>query len=193
MGKSLTIALTLLFLCDGMTADAQLFKKWKKKKQQQVEVAEVPQAVNLDTLQLPMADIATCSDNRFNRMAFLGIPLGISAKGFHDRLTAQGFSEPADQQNHYYLYQGTAYGGQLRLILMQSDSTRTVYAVDIEETTIRQTEAAVARAVWRRLCLQQRGAIYHQHSSGLCHPPLRADDGGRWLCHWLCHRGCEGK
>lgn len=145
MGKSLTIALTLLFLCDGMTADAQLFKKWKKKKQQQVEVAEVPQAVNLDTLQLPMADIATCSDNRFNRMAFLGIPLGISAKGFHDRLTAQGFSEPADQQNYYYLYQGTAYGGQLRLILMQSDSTRTVYAVDIEETTIRQTEADVRR------------------------------------------------
>ena len=136
--------LVLVLLCCCTTADGQLFKKWKKKKIQ-AEAVEVKQTVNLDTLQLAMADIATCPDNKLNRMAFLEIPLGISAKGFHDRLTAQGFAEPADQQNYYYLYQGTAFGSQVRLILMQSDSTRTVYAVDIEETTIRQSETDARR------------------------------------------------
>lgn len=134
----------MVLLCCCTTADAQLFKKWKKKKIQ-TEAVEVPQRVNLDTLQLAMMDISTCPDNKLNRMAFLGIPLGISAKGFHERLTAQDFIEPADQQNYYYLYQGTAFGSPVRLILMQSDSTRTVYAVDIEETTIRRSEADARR------------------------------------------------
>lgn len=141
--RTLFLLVVALLVCN--TAEAQLFKKWKKKKVKTEVAMEQSQVVNTDTLQLPMADISTCRDNRLNRMAFLDIPLGISAKGFHERLTMQGFSEPTDQQGHYYLYQGRALGETVRVILMQSDSTHTVYAVDLEESAIRQSESEVRR------------------------------------------------
>ena len=138
--RVLLLLAALLACC--VTADAQLFKKLKKKKKKQpVEaVAEVQPAVNTDSLQMAMADIRTCADNHFNRNAFLGIPMGISAKGFHTRLVAQGFSEPAHQQNYFYLYQGKAFGADARLYLLKSDSTAMVYGVSVEETAAGLTE-----------------------------------------------------
>lgn len=138
--QRILLLVALIVTCSTI-ADAQLFKKSKKKKKKQVEVVAAPQEVNRDSLQLPMADIATCQDNWLNRNAFLGIPLGITGKGFHNRLVAKGFTEPAHQQNFYYLYQGQCLGKNVRVNLMKSDSTGMVYAVSVEEVQAGQTEA----------------------------------------------------
>ncbi|MBQ7471480.1 MAG: hypothetical protein IJS97_03545 [Prevotella sp.] len=148
--------LLALLLSFSLTVDAQLFKKSKKKKKKhQVEVVAPLQEVNRDSLQLPMADIAICQDNWLNRNAFLGIPLGITGKGFHQRLVAKGFAEPAHQQNYYYLYQGQCRGKDVRVNLMKSDSTGMVYAVSVEEVQVGLTEAE-ARLRFQELKKQLR-------------------------------------
>ena len=82
---------TLALVCQS--ADAQFFKKLFKKKAKTEAKAPVAADGIDDDAQLALADIASCSDNRNNRNAFLNIPLGIKADRFEKLLLQQGFVE----------------------------------------------------------------------------------------------------
>ena len=134
----------LVLVCQS--ADAQFFKKLFKKKAKTEAKAPVAADGIDDDAQLALADIASCSDNRNNRNAFLNIPLGIKADRFEKQLLQQGFVERKNegaQTSKTYYYEGEVYGAKSLITLAVSEQTGRVYAVDVEDQTIYPSEQAV--------------------------------------------------
>ena len=136
--------LALALVCQS--ADAQFFKKLFKKKAKTEAKAPVAADGIDDDAQLALADIASCSDNRNNRNAFLNIPLGIKADRFEKLLLQQGFVERKNegaQTSKTYYYEGEVYGAKSLITLAVSEQTGRVYAVDVEDQTVYPSEQAV--------------------------------------------------
>lgn len=134
------LLLAALFIAPQQ-ADAQFFKKlFKKKKKAKVEQVAKSSAVDsLDALQTVMLDPTALADNSNNRNGFLGIPLGISADNFERQLLVKGFAEEQSEVKHTskpYRYNGEVFGTKCNVALAVSDSTATVFAVDVEEPTV---------------------------------------------------------
>ena len=131
-------------------ADAQFLKKlFKKKKRTPVEqVSKSSLADSLDAVQTVMLDPSTLADNSNNRNGFLGIPLGIGADNFERQLLAKGFTEENSDVKHTskpYRYRGEVFGAACNVALAVSDSTATVFAVDVEDPTLYADLTAVRK------------------------------------------------
>ena len=93
-----------------------------------------------------MVDIATVADNTNNRNAFMGIPLGIKGDRFEKQLLEKGFTErkpEGKQTSKSYIYDGDVFGAHSTITLAVSDQTDRVYAVDVSDETVYQSEKDV--------------------------------------------------
>ena len=137
MKKLVMILLAVAFV--SMPAEAQLFKKLFKKKAKTEKKSSAKSDDIDDDAQVALADIATFSDNRNNRNAFLQIPLGIKADRFEKMLLQKGFAERKNegkQTSKTYYYEGDVYGAKATVTLAVSEQTDRVYAVDVEDQTV---------------------------------------------------------
>ena len=127
-------------------ADAQFLKKlFKKKAKTEKKVSTKTDGID-DDAQVAMADITTLADHTNNRNAFMGIPLGIKGDRFEKRLLAIGFVErkhEGKQTAKSYVYEGTVMGARATVTLAVSDQTDRVYAVDVADETIYNSEKDV--------------------------------------------------
>jgi hypothetical protein len=146
MKKLLAICFALALLCQP--AEAQFFKKLFKKKKAKTEKVVAAKTDGIDdALQTALADVATLTDNSNNRNAFLGIPLGIKADNFEKQLLEKGFQErkaEGRQTAKSYIYDGEVYGSRATVTLAVSDQTARVYAVDVTDETVYNSEKEVA-------------------------------------------------
>jgi hypothetical protein len=128
-------------------ADAQFLKKLFKKKKAKTEKLASPKTDGIDdAVQTAMVDIATLADNTNNRNAFMGIPLGIKGARFEKLLLEKGFAErkaEGKQTAKSYIYDGEVYGARATVSLAVSDQTDRVYAVDVTDETIYNSEKDV--------------------------------------------------
>ena len=155
MGKRVTVRtggllffiFYLLFSPVGtQTADAQFFKKLFKKKAKTEKKATLKTDGIDDDAQTAMVDIASLADNTNNRNAFMGIPLGIKGDRFEKLLLEKGFTErkaEGKQTAKSYIYDGEVYGARATVTLAVSDQTDRVYAVDVTDETIYNSEKDV--------------------------------------------------
>ena len=130
----------------SLPAEAQFFKKLFKKKAKTEKTGSVKNDAINDDAQVALADIATFSDNRNNRNAFLQIPLGIKAERFEKLLLQQGFAERKNegkQTSKTQVYEGEVYGAKSVITLAVSEQTGRVYAVDVADQTIYPSEKDV--------------------------------------------------
>lgn len=144
MKKIVFLLLAVALVCQP--ADAQFFKKLFKKKAKTEKKAVTKTDGIDDEAQVPMADIATLTDNSNNRNAFMGIPLGIKGDRFEKLLLEKGFTErkPEGKQTaKSYIYDGEVYGAQATVSLAVTDQTGRVYAVDVTDEAIYNSEKAV--------------------------------------------------
>jgi len=144
MKKIIMILLAVAFV--SLPAEAQFFKKLFKKKAKTEKTGSVKNDAINDDAQVALADIATFSDNRNNRNAFLQIPLGIKAERFEKLLLQQGFAERKNegkQTSKTYVYEGEVYGAKSVITLAVSEQTGRVYAVDVADQTIYSSEKDV--------------------------------------------------
>lgn len=142
-------------------SEGQFLKKLFKKKPKTEKKEKVSSDGIHDDLQTVLLDVTTLTDNSNNRNGFLGIPLGIKADRFGKLLMEQGFSEriPEGKQTaKSYVYDGVVYDSPSLVTLYTSEQTSRVFAVDVEETTIYPTEAAVKERF--RLLKKQLAAVY---------------------------------
>lgn len=146
MKKIIVLLLAMAWICQP--AEAQLFKKLFKKKAKTEKKGSVKDTAIDDEAQVALADVATFSDNRNNRNAFLRIPLGIRADRFEKQLLQQGFVERKNegkQTSKTYFYEGEVYGMKSLVTLAVSEQTGRVYAVDVQDQTIYLLERDVKR------------------------------------------------
>lgn len=144
MKKIVFALLAVTLFCQP--ADAQFFKKLFKKKAKTEKKAPVKTDGIDDTAQTAMIDIATLADNTNNRNAFMGIPLGIKGDRFEKLLLEKGFIErkPEGKQTaKSYIYDGEVYGVQATVTLAVSDQTDRVYAVDVTDEAVYNSEKDV--------------------------------------------------
>lgn len=143
-GGILFLILYLLFSPIGaQDADAQFLKKLFKKKAKTEKKASAKADGIDDEAQTAMVDIASLTDHTNNRNAFLGIPLGIKGDRFEKQLLEKGFTErkPEGKQTaKSYIYDGEVYGSRATVVLAVSDQTDRVYAVDVTDETIYNSE-----------------------------------------------------
>ena len=128
-------------------ADAQFFKKLFKKKKAKTEKMATPKTDGIDDeAQTAMADIVSLADNTNNRNAFMGIPLGIKGDRFEKLLLEKGFVErkPEGKQTaKSYIFDGEVFGARATVMLAVTDQTDRVYAVDVTDETIYNSEKDV--------------------------------------------------
>lgn len=143
----LSFCLVTFFLLSSQPAEAQFFKKLFKKKKANTEQTAVSKTDGIDdTAQTALVDVTILADNSNNRNAFLGIPLGIKADRFERLLLEQGFTErkpEGKQTGKSYIYEGEVYGVRSTVTLAVSDQTARVYAVDVTDETIYNSEKEV--------------------------------------------------
>ena len=143
-GGLLIIIFYLLFSpIATQTADAQFLKKLFKKKAKTEKKASTTADGIDDDAQVAMADITTLADHTNNRNAFMGIPLGIKGDRFEKRLLAMGFVErkhEGKQTAKSYIYEGPVLGARATVTLAVSDQTDRVYAVDVADETVYNSE-----------------------------------------------------
>lgn len=143
----LPFCLFAFLLLYSQPAEAQFLKKLFKKKAKTEKKMEVTKTDGIDDdAQTAMADVATLADNSNNRNAFLGIPLGIKADRFERELLSKGFTErkPEGKQTaKSYIYDGTVYNARSTVTLAVSDQTERVYAVDVTDETIYNSQKEV--------------------------------------------------
>ena len=136
---------TFLFFM-SQPAGAQFLKKlFKKKAKTEKKVVTKTDGID-DAAQTAMLDITTLADNSNNRNAFLGIPLGIKGERFEQLLLEKGFTErkaEGKQTAKSYIYDGEAFGKRVTVTLAVSDLTGRVYAVDVTDETIYNSEKDV--------------------------------------------------
>jgi len=127
-------------------ADAQFLKKlFKKKAKTEKKASNKADGID-DDAQTAMVDISTLVDNTNNRNAFMGIPLGIKGERFEKKLLEKGFAErkPEGKQTaKSYIYDGEVFGARATVTLAVSDQTDRVYAVDVTDATIYNSEKDV--------------------------------------------------
>ena len=208
MKKIVFTLLALALVCQS--ADAQFFKKLFKKKAKTEAKAPVAADGIDDDAQLALADIASCSDNRNNRNAFLNIPLGIKADRFEKQLLQQGFVERKNegaQTSKTYYYEGEVYGAKSLITLAVSEQTGRVYAVDVEDQTVYPSEQAVKQrfaSLKKELVKVYGGGFIDKHlgldqvvglhvdrlavGGGYCH---RFGNVDFLAIHYLLHHGCR--
>ena len=137
--------LAMAWVCQP--ADAQFFKKLFKKKAKTEKKAAVTKTDGIDDdAQTAMMDITTLADNSNNRNAFMGIPLGIKGDRFEKQLLEKGFTErkaEGKQTAKAYIYDGEVYGARATVTLAVSDQTDRVYAVDVTDETVYNSEKDV--------------------------------------------------
>ena len=144
MKKIVFALLAVTLFCQP--ADAQFLKKLFKKKAKTEKKASVKTDGIDDAAQTAMVDIATLADNTNNRNAFMGIPLGIKGARFEKLLLEKGFTErkPEGKQTaKSYIYDGEVFGARATITLAVSDQTDRVYAVDVSDEAIYQSEKDV--------------------------------------------------
>ena len=145
MKKLLLICMT--FALVSQPAEAQFFKKLFKKKKAKTEQKAVQKTDGIDdAAQTALVDVTTLTDNSNNRNAFLGIPLGIKAERFERLLLEQGFTErkPEGKQTaKSYIYDGEVFGARSTVTLAVSDQTARVYAVDVTDEAVYNSEKEV--------------------------------------------------
>ena len=146
-GGLLFVILYLLFSPIGaQDADAQFLKKlFKKKAKTEKKTTTKADGID-DDAQTVMIDITTLADNTNNRNAFMGIPLGIKGERFEKQLLAIGFVErkpEGKQTSKSYIYDGEVYGAHSTVTLAVSDQTDRVYAVDVTDETVYNSEKDV--------------------------------------------------
>lgn len=147
MNKVSTVVLSVLIGFVPLEADAQFFKKLFKKKPKTEVVTEAKENVK-DDVQTVMLNTDSLADNSNNRNGFLGIPLGINADRFEKALIAKGFEAietVGNQTAKTYRFTGEVMGSKSKLTLVVSEKTATVYAVDVEEPVVYNTEADVKK------------------------------------------------
>ena len=147
MSKTKIVALSVLLGMLPLQTEAQFFKKLFKKKAKAETVAEVKDS-GKDDIQTVMLNTDSLADNSNNRNGFLGIPLGINAERFEAQLKAKGFEalQQADKQTaKTYRYNGEVMGSMATVSLAVSEKTGTVYAVDVEEPAVYNTDADVRK------------------------------------------------
>ena len=146
-GGILFLILYLLFSPIGaQDADAQFLKKLFKKKAKTEKKASTKTDGIDDDAQTAMVDIASLADNTNNRNAFMGIPLGIKGVRFEKLLLEKGFAErkaEGKQTAKSYIYDGEVYGARATVTLAVSDQTDRVYAVDVTDETVYNSEKDV--------------------------------------------------
>ena len=157
MKKIVFALLAVALVCQP--ADAQFLKKlFKKKAKTEKKASSKADGID-DDAQTAMVDIATLVDNTNNRNAFMGIPLGIKGERFEKQLLEKGFTErkPEGKQTaKSYIYDGDIFGTRATVTLAVSDQTDRVYAVDVTDETIYNSEKDVkARFVQVKKELQQ--------------------------------------
>lgn len=137
--------LAMAWVCQP--ADAQFFKKLFKKKAKTEKKVAVTKTDGIDDdAQTAMMDITTLADNSNNRNAFMGIPLGIKGERFEKQLLEKGFTErkaEGKQTAKAYIYDGEVYGARATVTLAVSDQTDRVYAVDVTDETVYNSEKDV--------------------------------------------------
>lgn len=144
MKKIVFAMLAVALVCQP--ADAQFLKKLFKKKAKTEKKASTKTDGIDDDAQTAMIDIATLTDNTNNRNAFMGIPLGIKGDRFEKQLLEKGFTErkPEGKQTaKSYIYDGEVFGAHSTVTLAVSDQTDRVYAVDVSDETIYNSEKDV--------------------------------------------------
>ena len=157
MKKIVFALLAVALVCQP--ADAQFLKKlFKKKAKTEKKASSKADGID-DDAQTAMVDIATLADNTNNRNAFMGIPLGIKGERFEKQLLEKGFTErkPEGKQTaKSYIYDGDIFGTRATVTLAVSDQTDRVYAVDVTDETIYNSEKDVkARFIQVKKELQQ--------------------------------------
>ena len=157
MKKIVFALLAVALVCQP--ADAQFLKKlFKKKAKTEKKASSKADGID-DDAQTAMVDIATLADNTNNRNAFMGIPLGIKGERFEKQLLEKGFTErkPEGKQTaKSYIYDGEIFGTRATVTLAVSDQTDRVYAVDVTDETIYNSEKDVkARFIQVKKELQQ--------------------------------------
>ena len=157
MKKIVFTLLAVALVCQP--ADAQFLKKlFKKKAKTEKKASSKADGID-DDAQTAMVDIATLADNTNNRNAFMGIPLGIKGERFEKQLLEKGFTErkPEGKQTaKSYIYDGEIFGTRATVTLAVSDQTDRVYAVDVTDETIYNSEKDVkARFIQVKKELQQ--------------------------------------
>ena len=129
-------------------AEAQFLKKlFKKKAKTERKTTNVADGTD-DSALVAMMDVTALSDNSNNRNAFMGIPLGIMGDRFEKLLLEKGFverSHEGKQTAKSYIYDGEVYGTRAMVTLEVSDQTGRVYAVDVADETIYNSEKAVQK------------------------------------------------
>ncbi len=144
MKKIVFTLLALAVVCQP--ADAQFFKKlFKKKAKTEKKAATKSDGID-DAAQTVMLAIDSLADHSNNRNAFMGIPLGIKGDRFEKSLLEKGFTErkPEGKQTaKSYIYDGEVYGSRATVTLAVSDQTGRVYAVDVADETIYNSEKDV--------------------------------------------------
>ena len=144
MKKIVFAVLAVALVCQP--ADAQFLKKLFKKKAKTEKKASAKADGIDDAVQTAMVDITTLADNTNNRNAFMGIPLGIKGEGFEKQLLEKGFAErkPEGKQTaKSYIYDGEVFGARATVTLAVSDQTDRVYAVDVTDEAIYNSEKDV--------------------------------------------------
>ena len=144
MKKIVFTLLAVALVCQP--ADAQFLKKLFKKKAKTEKKASVKTDGIDDDAQTAMIDIATLADHTNNRNAFMGIPLGIKGDRFEKQLLEKGFTErkPEGKQTaKSYIYDGEVFGTHSTVTLAVSDQTDRVYAVDVSDGTVYNSEKDV--------------------------------------------------
>ena len=144
MKKIVFTLLAVALVCQP--ADAQFLKKLFKKKTKTEKKASTKADGIDDDAQTVMIDITTLADNTNNRNAFMGIPLGIKGDRFEKRLLAMDFVErkpEGKQTSKSYIYDGEVYGVRSTVTLAVSDQTDRVYAVDVTDETVYNSEKDV--------------------------------------------------
>ncbi len=144
MKKIIAFAFALMLV--GQPAHAQFWKKiFKKKAKTEKKAATKADGID-DLVQTALADISA-ADNMNNRNAFVGIPLGIKADRFEKLLLEKAYSERQQEGPHTsksYIYSGEVYGEKATVTLAVSEQTARVYAVDVEEEKVYNSEKEVA-------------------------------------------------
>ena len=144
MKKIVFTLLAVALVCQP--ADAQFLKKLFKKKAKTEKKASVKTDGIDDDAQTAMIDIATLADHTNNRNAFMGIPLGIKGDRFEKQLLEKGFTErkPEGKQTaKSYIYDGEVFGTHSTVTLAVPDQTDRVYAVDVSDATVYNSEKDV--------------------------------------------------
>ena len=144
MKKIVFAMLAVALVCQP--ADAQFLKKLFKKKAKTEKKASAKADGIDDAVQTAMVDITTLADNTNNRNAFMGIPLGIKGERFEKQLLEKGFAErkPEGKQTaKSYIYDGEVFGARATVTLAVSDQTDRVYAVDVTDEAIYNSEKDV--------------------------------------------------